>query len=37
METWQILGGELINVARNPLGTVPNVHLASALGKEYNP
>ena len=26
-------GGELINVARNPLGTVPNSPLSYALGK----
>ena len=25
------------NVARNPIGTVPNVPLASALGKEIHP
>ena len=29
--------GEVINVASNPLGTVPNVTLASAPGKEYHP
>ena len=32
-----ILGRELINVARNPLGTAPNAPLASAPGKEYHP
>ena len=30
----QILGGEVIDVAHNPLGTVPNAPLASAPGKE---
>ena len=33
----QRLGGEVINVARNSLGTVPNAPLASDPGKEYHP
>ena len=32
--SWR-LGREVINVARNPLGTGHNVTLASTLGKEY--
>ena len=31
------LGGEVINVEKNPLGTGPNAYLDFALGKKYHP